>query len=89
VLAVREARYKLVLYFEPFRELLFDLKSDPQEQTPLPAAAEKGVRRRLLEVARKHLQRSREERDLQARMRSRLRDLQLELAMPPVQPVAS
>jgi len=89
VLAVRDARYKLILYFDPPGELLFDLETDPGEQAPLSAGTEKLVRRRLLEVARDHMTHSATRRDLQARVRSRLRDLQLEWGAPPAQPVAS
>ena len=52
--------------------------ADPGERSPLPAGAEKAVRRRLLEVAREHLERSRAKSDVSARLRSRLRELQLE-----------
>jgi arylsulfatase A-like enzyme len=89
VLAVRDARYKLVLYFEPPQELLFDLQSDPREERPLPPGAGKPVRRRLLEAAREHLRRSIEGRNVEARLRSCLRDLQLEWTVTPVRPVAS
>jgi len=75
VLSVRESRFKLVLQFDPPAEHLYDLEADPGEQAPLAPAAQKPVRRRLLEVAREHLQRSRNEK---TRVRARLRDLQLE-----------
>jgi arylsulfatase A-like enzyme len=90
-LAVREERYKLMLHFGAAQERLYDLEVDPREQSPLPAGAEKVVRRRLLEAARNHLRRSISERDVQARLRLRLRDLQLEWAAPVQgkQPVAS
>ena len=88
VLAVREARFKLILHFDPPGELLFDLQADPGEEGALPPDAEKAVRRRLLEAACEHLKRSIRERDSQARLRSCLRDLQLEWAVPPAQPIA-
>ena len=78
VLAVREERFKLMLDFNAGQECLYNLESDPAERCPLPAGAEKAVRRRLLEVAREHLQRSSTMRDPEARLRSRLRELQLE-----------
>lgn len=78
VLAVREARFKLVLHFEPRKEELYDLEADPGEQSPLSGDTEKAVRRRLLEIARTHLRRSATERDAHPRLRSRLRELQLE-----------
>jgi hypothetical protein len=78
VLAVREARYKLALHFDPPAERLYDLEADPGEHAPLASAAQKPARRRLLELARAHLKRSIEQRDLGARASVRLRDLQLE-----------
>jgi arylsulfatase A-like enzyme len=80
VLAVREARYKLILHFNPPQELLFDLDADPREQSPLSPGTEKAIRRRLLETARDHLQSSAAKRDLPAMLRARLRELQLEWA---------
>lgn len=82
VLAVREARYKLVLDFEPAGERLYDLEADPRELAPLPADSEKPVRRRLLQWARQHLERSRCERDPALLLRARLGELRLEWAKP-------
>ena len=79
ILAVREERYKLILYFDRSRELLFDLEADPRELAPLPATAEKPIRRRLLERARAHVAAKRNE---QARLRARMRDLRLEWTKP-------
>jgi arylsulfatase A-like enzyme len=78
VLSVRERRFKLLLHFDPPMEYLYDLEADPGEQAPLAPASQKAVRRRLLEVARAHLQQAIERRDEPARMRSRLRELQIE-----------
>jgi arylsulfatase A-like enzyme len=86
LLSVRDARYKLVLHFDPSGEDLFDLKADPGEQAPLAPAAQKPVRRRLLEIAHAHLKRSLSQRDLGARTRVRLRELQLEWARSSRQP---
>jgi arylsulfatase A-like enzyme len=58
VLSVRDSRYKLVRNFGSGIESLYDLESDPTEQSPLPIGAERPVRRRLLEVARDHIWRS-------------------------------
>jgi arylsulfatase A-like enzyme len=80
VLAVREARFKLVLHFDPSAENLYDLEADPREQTPVPVSAQKPVRRRLLEIACEHLRRSIAERDGGARLQTRLRELRLEWA---------
>ncbi len=78
VLSIRETRFKLVLHFDPPSEQLFDLEQDPGEQAPLSPTAQKAVRRRLLECARDHLQRSVKQRDPGARVRARLHELQLE-----------
>jgi arylsulfatase A-like enzyme len=82
VLAVREARFKLILHFDPVAEYLYDLDADPREQRPLPPTVEKAVRRRLLEAAREHLRRSAGERDRGARLRAHLRELRLEWTKP-------
>lgn len=78
VLSVRESRFKLVLYFDPPSDSLYDLTNDPKEQHPLPVHTETPVRRRLLEIARQHLHRCALDRDSQARMRAMIRDLRLE-----------
>ena len=82
VLSVREARFKLVLHFDPPAEFLYDLLADPGEQGPLAPVALKSVRRRLLEIAREHLRNSRSQRDWQARVRARLSSLRLEWENP-------
>lgn len=79
ILAVRETRYKLVLHFEASTEYLFDLEADPEEQMPLPNHAGKSERRRLLEIASEHLRRPRQ-RDSEGYLRTRLRDIRLNLA---------
>jgi len=79
VLSVREQRFKLVLHFDPPAENLYDLQSDPAERAPLPAGAEKPARRRLLQIAREHLQGPIDDR---ARMQARLRELRLEWSTP-------
>lgn len=79
-LAIRESRYKLVLRFDPPTDLLYDLEADPGEQNPLPASAEKFVRRRLLQRAGEHLRCSVRERDAALALQARLRELRLEWA---------
>ena len=83
VLSLREARFKLVLHFDPvakaLQDLLYDLNSDPKELAPLARHEQKAVRRRLLEAAREHLQRPIDQR---ARMLGRVRELQLEWKKP-------
>jgi arylsulfatase A-like enzyme len=75
LLGVREARYKMVLSFNTTAEQLFDLDADWGEQQPLPADAEKRVRRRLLDRARQHLSDSWRSRERNYRLAARLRDL--------------
>ncbi len=87
VLSVRESRFKLVLQLDPVAkslvvENLYDLDADPGERAALAPAAQKPVRRRLLEIAREHLRRSREQRDPRTRLQARLRELQLEWKKP-------
>jgi arylsulfatase A-like enzyme len=91
VLSVRESRYKLVLHLDPPAENLYDLEADPRELEPLAPAAQKPVRRRLLEIALEHLRRSSEQRDSRTRLQVRLRELRLEWKNPAVKasPVAS
>ncbi len=78
VLSVRESRFKLMLFFDPPAEHLYDLEADPGEQAPLGATAQKHVRRRLLEIAREHLGRTLDKRNSPTRVQARLRELQLE-----------
>lgn len=80
VVSVRERRFKLVLHFDRLAEYLYDLEADPGEQAPLARTAQKPVRRHLLERAREHLRGCirEQERDVQNRIRARMRDLRLE-----------
>lgn len=80
VMSVREARFKLVLYFDPAAEHLYDLEADPGEHAPLTPTAQRPVRRRLLEIAREHVRLSLNRRDQPMRLRARLRELRLEWA---------
>ena len=77
MLAVRGARYKLLLDFEHGWEKLFDLESDPGEQHPLPADAEKSVRRRLLQRAQHHLSSPLPPQYPRLQLQSCVRDLQI------------
>lgn len=80
VLAVRKGNHKLVVDFAAGEEQLFDLKSDPNENSPLPLDAARPVRRALLELARKHVAESPKARDFDRRMGSQLRELRIEWA---------
>jgi len=79
VLAIREQRHKLTVDFRSKRVDLFDLQEDPEEAWPLSEEVEKPVRRRLLECARLHLERSQGVGDPVVRLRARLNDLRAEL----------
>lgn len=78
MLSVRDERFKLVLHFEPAGESLYDLEADPGEHAPLNAATQKPVRRRLMERALEHLRHSIAQRNVEHRLRARVRDLRLE-----------
>lgn len=78
VLSVREARYKLVLHFEPRAEYLYDLEADPGEQAPLAPESQKAMRARLLKMAREHLLNSSRQCDLKTRVQARVSSLRLE-----------
>ena len=80
---MREQRYKWVMDFGSGCEQLFDLEKDPGEIDPLPADAEKTVRRRLLEEARRHLTSSSRSRDSEQSLRAQLRDLHFECSGSP------
>jgi arylsulfatase A-like enzyme len=77
LLAIREARYKLLLNFDDGGGYLFDLEDDRGEQTPLPDAARKPERRRLLKAALAHLRRSSARHGSEAYLRARLREIVL------------
>jgi arylsulfatase A-like enzyme len=77
LLAIRKARYKLVLNFDTHAEDLFDLKADPGERSPLPDHAAKPERRRLLETAVAHLRSSNQPRNSESYLRTRLRQIAL------------
>jgi arylsulfatase A-like enzyme len=79
LLAVREARYKLQLNFDTGIDNLFDLKADPGEKAPLPAAAAKPERRRMLEAALAHLRKSGRRQISEAYLHARSREIGLTL----------
>jgi arylsulfatase A-like enzyme len=74
LLAVREREHKLVIDFTDGEERLFDLKDDPGECTPLPEDSAVQTRRRLLEIARNHIECSRTQRNSRLRLTALLRD---------------
>jgi arylsulfatase A-like enzyme len=77
LLAIREAKYKLVLKFDTYSEDFFDLEADPMERSPLPDHIAKPERRRLLEAAVAHLKQSSHPRDSESFLRTRLREFAL------------
>lgn len=79
-LGLREQNYKLVFDLETSSTKLFDLSRDPLERSALAEGAEKAIRKRLLEKALEHMTDSLKERDSEAVLRARLRDLRLECA---------
>jgi hypothetical protein len=80
LLCVRDKRYKLVIRVEPGAiEQLYDLQLDPAEQRPLPANEAVATRRRFLKIAAEQIARAIADRPVAARIRTRLRDLKLEL----------
>ena len=85
MLAVREARFKMVFDFNSATEQLFDLEADPDELRPLLPDTERVVRKRLLDRALQHLSDSLRSRDADRRMAACLRDLRLEWSSSPVQ----
>jgi arylsulfatase A-like enzyme len=82
MLAVRESVYKLVIDFKKLDVALFNLQTDSAEAHPLPADAEKPVRRRLLERARKHLAQTVSGQDLCRRLDVQLRELRINYSRP-------
>ena len=82
ILSVREERFKLILKFEPFKAELYDLLSDPGEQSPLGRDVQKPVWQRLSNAIYDHLCRSVEHRPWQDRAEARLSELRLEWKTP-------
>lgn len=78
ILSVRESRFKLTLQFDPVAEHLYDLEADPGEHAPLAPNAHMPERKRLLEAAREHLNRSWTRRDQRMRLRAGLREHRVE-----------
>ena len=78
LMAVREARYKLIFNFQHGSDQLFDLQTDPGESHPLPRDTAKPVRRRLLERAHKHIGQAFYSQTVDAHVVLALRNLMLE-----------
>lgn len=80
LLGVRDARFKLVLQMEPGAvEQVYDLEADPGEMHPVAAGLATEARKRLLQAARAHLEKTLSARDSTLRLQARLRDLRCEI----------
>ena len=80
LLAVRDARFKLVMRIEPgATEELYDLEADPAEMRPGTEGPALGTRKRLLQAAHEHVEKTVSARDSVLRLRARLRDLRCEM----------
>ena len=80
LMAVRDSTYKLVVDFAEQKDWLFELKSDPGENSPLPEDAFPQERVRLFRAALTHIRSTQHQRDPSLRLRARLRDPQQSLA---------
>jgi arylsulfatase A-like enzyme len=88
LMSVRDSEHKLVLHFGEKTELLFDLKSDPGENSPLPVGALPQTRTRLLRLALMHIRGMQQGREWKLRLRARVRDLQQSIDKRRVDPKA-
>jgi len=80
LLAVRDARFKLVMRIEPgATEEVYDLEADPAEMGPSTDGPALATRKRLLHAAREHVEKTVSARDPVMRLRARLRDLRCEM----------
>ena len=80
LLAVRDARFKLVMRIEPGAiEEMYDLEADPAEMRPGTEGPALGTRKRLLQAAHEHMEKTASARDPMMRLRARLRDLRCEM----------
>jgi arylsulfatase A-like enzyme len=80
LLAVRDARFKLVMRIEPgATEDLYDLEADPAEMRPITDGPPLETRKRLLQAAHEHMEKTVSARDPVMRLRARLRDLRCEV----------
>ena len=75
LLSVREARYKMLLNLDSGSEEIFDLRSDPKQEVPLPGTTARVERRRLLQAAFVHLQKTNRRQPSRNYLRARLREI--------------
>jgi arylsulfatase A-like enzyme len=80
LLAVRDARFKLVMRIEPGAiEEVYDLEADPAETRPSTDGTALETRKRMLQAAYEHMEKTVSARDPVMRLRARLRDLRCEI----------
>jgi arylsulfatase A-like enzyme len=75
LMAIRDHQHKLVIDFGRKTDRLYDLKTDPSENTPLESGVFMRERARLLQAARAHLQKTSSGQNSEFAMRARLREL--------------
>lgn len=80
LIGVRDARFKLVMRIESgATEEVYDLEADPAESHPSSDGPALEIRKRLLQAACEHMERTVSARDPVLRLRARLRDLRSEI----------
>ena len=80
LLGVRDASFKLVMRLAPgATEEVYDLDADPAETHPSTDGAALETRKRLLQAACEHMERTVSARDAVLRLQARLRDLRYEI----------
>ena len=80
LIGVRDARFKLVMRIESgATEEVYDLEADPAETRPSSDGPALEIRKRLLQAACEHMERTVSARDPVLRLRARLRDLRSEI----------
>jgi arylsulfatase A-like enzyme len=79
LLGVRDARFKLVMRIESGAvEEIYDLEADPGETRPNQSGVAPEIRKRLLQAALEHIEKTASAQDGMLRLRARLRDLRSE-----------
>lgn len=80
LLCVGVGQYKMVMRLEAgATEEIYDIEKDPEEKSPLSAHETKDVRHRLLRIAKEHVEKMASNERGVARMKTRLREIRLEL----------
>ena len=80
LLGVRDTRFKLVMRMEPGAvEEVYDLEADPGEAHSAADGLDIETRKRLLQAARDHMEKTVSARNSVMRLQARLRDLRCEI----------